>query len=191
MSHFTFFPSLSTFPFPLSFLVLRLAVFYHFPSFLFSISTCTQLRWMCCIWSATCSPSHWMGWLGMWMSDLAGWLPACLTAACSECVCVCACVSASLGAPVMTHIVTGGMLGVETGRGGAVDSLSSLFLLHLDLPRQCSHTPFFHRGITLLVDTVRCSWAVQYIMCTCVYACYSKDITSLPSSLKRWKNHWF
>ena len=33
--------------------------------------------------------------------------------------------SASLGAPVMTHIVTGGMLGVETGRleeGGEAQS---------------------------------------------------------------------
>lgn len=57
------------------------------------------------------------------MSDLTGWLAACLTAACS--VYVHACMSASLGAPVMTHIVTGGMLGAETGwleEGGEAQS---------------------------------------------------------------------
>ena len=40
-------------------------------------------------------------------------------------MCVSACMSASVGAPVMTHIVTGGMLGVETGRleeGGEAQS---------------------------------------------------------------------
>ena len=52
------------------------------------------------------------------------------------------------------------------GRGGAVSSLSSLFPLHLDLPRQC----FFHREVTLL--WVQLGAAEQYsTLCACVCVC--------------------
>lgn len=100
------------------------------------------------------------------MSDLAGRLPACLTAACSACVCVCMCMlcmSASLGAPVMTHVVTGGMLGVETGRleeGGREGRRSRLAKLFVSsAPRHATPGlahPSFTRSHTA-VGTVRCS----------------------------------
>lgn len=57
-------------------------------------------------------------WGGMWMRDLAGWLPSCRTGVCARaCVCVCARAptSAPLGAPAMTHVVTRGMLGAGKG----------------------------------------------------------------------------
>lgn len=61
------------------------------------------------------------------MSDLAGWLPACLTAACSECVCACVCVCISGGSCDDAHGDGGNAGGGDGvaggGRGGAVDSL--------------------------------------------------------------------
>lgn len=68
------------------------------------------------------------------VNEGSGWMAAVLPNC--ACVCVRARMSASLGAPVMTHVVTRGMLGAGKGwleEGGAVNSLSSLFPLHLDL----------------------------------------------------------
>lgn len=94
------------------------------------------------------------------MSDLAGQLPACLTAAYSACVyvCVCACLYVCISGGSCDDARSdggnaGGGDGVagggRGGRGGAADSLSSLFPLHLDMPRQGSLTPL-SPGVTLL-----------------------------------------
>lgn len=103
-----------------------------------------------------------------WFDWVAGHLPNC----CLQCVCACLYVCISGGSCDDAHSDggnAGGGDGVAGGeRGGAVDSLSSLFPLHLHFPHQRLLT-LLSPGSRTAVGTVTCSCVVQYSVRACLF----------------------
>lgn len=91
---------------------------------------------------------------------------------CLQCVCACLYVCISGGSCDDAHSDGGNAGGGDGvaggGRGGAVDSLSSLFPLHLHLPHQRLLT-LLSPGSRTAVGTVTCSCVVQYSVRACLF----------------------